>query len=31
LPSIMGIESWYGTTQECINAALTGRWEGELK
>jgi len=31
LPSIMGIESWYGTTQECINAAITGRWEGELK
>lgn len=31
LPSIMGIESWYGTTAECINAALTGRWEGELK
>jgi predicted aconitase len=31
LPSMMNIESWYGSTEDCINAALTGRWEGELK
>ena len=31
LPSIMGIEAWYGTTKECIDAAINGRWEGELK
>ncbi|SHI03028.1 predicted aconitase subunit 1 [Sporobacter termitidis DSM 10068] len=31
LPSMMGIESWYGTTEECVNAAVTGRWEGALK
>jgi len=31
LPSMMGIEAWYGTTGDCINAAITGRWEGELK
>jgi predicted aconitase len=30
LPAIMGIEGWFGTTQECINAACTGRWEGRL-
>jgi len=31
LPSMMGIEAWYGTTADCVNAAITGRWEGELK
>ena len=31
LPSMMNIESWYGTTKECVNAAITGLWEGELK
>jgi predicted aconitase len=30
LPAIMGIEGWFGTTQECIDAACTGRWEGNL-
>lgn len=30
LPAIMGIQAWFGTTRDCINAALTGRWEGEL-
>jgi hypothetical protein len=29
LPAIMGIEAWFGTTRDCINAALTGRWNGE--
>jgi predicted aconitase len=28
LPAIMGIQAWFGTTEECINAALTGRWNG---
>ena len=31
LPSMMGIEAWYGTTVDCVNSAITGRWEGELK
>lgn len=31
LPAIMGIEAWFGTTQECIEAAVTGRWSGELR
>jgi predicted aconitase len=29
LPAIMGIQAWFGTTRDCINAALTGRWNGE--
>lgn len=31
LPAIMGIEAWFGSTADCINAALTGRWNGELR
>lgn len=31
LPAIMGIEAWFGSTEDCINAALTGRWNGELR
>lgn len=30
LPAMMGIEGWYGTTEDCINAACTGKWEGRL-
>ncbi len=29
LPAIMGLEAWFGTTRDCIEAALTGRWRGE--
>ena len=29
LPAMMGIEAWFGTTEDCIRAALTGRWNGE--
>ncbi len=31
LPAIMGIEAWFGTTEDCIRAAVSGRWEGELR
>ena len=31
LPAILGIEGWYGTLDECIDAALTGTWRGELR
>jgi predicted aconitase len=31
LPAIMGIQAWFGSTEDCINAALTGRWSGELR
>ncbi len=30
LPAILGIEAWFGTTEECVSAALTGRWTGGL-
>ena len=30
LPAMMGIEGWYGTTSECIDAACTGKWQGRL-
>ena len=30
LPAIMGIEGWYGTTADCIDAACTGKWNGRL-
>jgi len=29
LPAILGIQAWFGSTTDCINAALTGRWMGE--
>lgn len=32
---IMGMKGWenmhYGTMEECINAAISGKWEGELR
>jgi predicted aconitase len=31
LPAIVGIEAWFGSTEDCVRAALTGRWTGELK
>jgi predicted aconitase len=30
LPAFMGIEAWFGTTKDCVDAALTGRWRGAL-
>ncbi|HEY3883315.1 MAG TPA: aconitase X catalytic domain-containing protein [Trebonia sp.] len=30
LPAILGIEAWFGTTEECVTAAVTGRWAGGL-
>ncbi|OJW71260.1 MAG: hypothetical protein BGO57_02525 [Sphingomonadales bacterium 63-6] len=31
LPAMMGIEGWYGTTAECIDAACSGKWRGSLR
>jgi predicted aconitase len=31
LPAIMGIQAWFGTTADCVEAAVTGRWNGGLK
>lgn len=28
LPAIMGVQCWFGSTADCINAALSGRWSG---
>jgi predicted aconitase len=30
LPAILGIEAWFGTLDDCIGAAVTGRWQGGL-
>ena len=30
LPAILGFETWLGTTEQCVQAALTGRFEGGL-
>lgn len=30
LPAIMGIQAWFGTTADCVDAAVTGRWSGHL-
>jgi predicted aconitase len=26
LPAILGVQAWFGTTEQCIEAACTGRW-----
>ena len=32
LPAILGdIEAWFGSLEDCIDAALTGRWRGDLR
>lgn len=31
LPAIMGIQGWFGSTAQCIDAAVTGRWRGDLQ
>jgi hypothetical protein len=30
LPAILGIEAWFGTLEECVDAAVTGQWRGGL-
>src|SRR5689334_4564325 len=27
LPAIMNIQAWFGSTRDCINAAITGKWQ----
>ncbi|OVZ59950.1 hypothetical protein CDO44_10300 [Pigmentiphaga sp. NML080357] len=31
LPAIMGIQAWFGSTADCVEAAVTGRWKGGLR
>lgn len=28
LPAIHGFETWLGTTEQCVEAAITGKWKG---
>ena len=28
LPAILGVQAWFGSTAECIDAACTGQWKG---
>ena len=30
LPAITGVQAWFGTTADCIDAACTGKWNGTL-
>lgn len=30
LPAIMGVQCWFGSTEDCIDAAVTGRWKTSL-
>jgi len=30
LPAILGVEAWFGSTADCIDAACSGRWDGRL-
>jgi hypothetical protein len=31
LPAILGVQTWFGSLEDCINAAITGKWSGELR
>ena len=30
LPATLGFETWFGSVEDCVNAAVTGRWKGSL-
>ena len=30
MPAILGFETWLGTTEQCVNAAISGYWRGDL-
>jgi predicted aconitase len=31
LPAIMNVQGWFGTLADCVDAAVTGTWQGELR
>ena len=31
LPAIMNVECWFGSVEDCIDAAITGRWRGSIQ
>ncbi|MGD9139817.1 MAG: aconitase X, partial [Desulfobacterales bacterium] len=30
-PAITGFDVWFGTMRDCVDAAISGKWKGELK
>ena len=30
LPAILGFQTWFGSQEDCIQAAISGQWRGEL-
>jgi predicted aconitase len=30
LPAILGVQCWFGSMEDCVNAAVSGRWNGAL-
>ena len=31
LPAILNLPVWFGTVKDCVDAGLTGRWNGGLQ
>jgi predicted aconitase len=31
MPAMLGFPTWFGSQADCINAAVTGKWTGELR
>jgi predicted aconitase len=30
LPAITGVQAWFGSVADCVEAAISGRWNGRL-
>ena len=31
IPAWLGLETWFGSVEDCVEAAITGQWKGELR
>ena len=31
MPAVLGFPTWFGSQEDCIRAAINGKWDGELK
>ena len=31
MPAMLGFATWFGSQEDCIQAAIDGKWRGELK
>jgi hypothetical protein len=31
LPAISGAQAWFGSVRDCVDAAITGTWNGRLQ